>query len=430
MAFKSWLTIPAQSHFSLANLPFGVCKHNGRSTIAVAIGDWALDLKTFIDYTGKGSLPDTITAHREVFHGETLNAFAALGRPFHREVRSFLQDIFRENTKYPTLLRDNLFLRTQALLSRSKIEMCLPMQIGDYTDFYAGKNHAYNVGVMFRGPQNALQPNYTHLPVGYHGRASSVVVSGTKIKRPWGQILQDPTADPKVPILSPCKKLDFELEMGAFLCKANEMGQPVNIKDAEDYIFGYVLLNDWSARDIQAWEYVPLGPFTSKSFATTISPWVVLADAMEPFMCEGLKNDTDLLPYLTESRKESMLDIDLEVVLQDSYGHSTTLTRTNSNKLLFSFPQMLVHHTITGCPMRIGDLLGSGTISGAGPRAQGSMLEQCLNGKTKIILNGNSERTFLETGDIVTMTGYAGKTEDSVVGFGECSGRIDTPIDM
>ncbi|MCJ1358918.1 MAG: hypothetical protein MMC33_008918 [Icmadophila ericetorum] len=430
MALKSWLSIPVKSQFSLANLPFGVCKHHAHIAIAVAVGDWALDLKTFIGYTEKKNLPESIKAHEGVFYKETLNAFAALGRPFHCEVRRFLQDIFKEDTEYPKLLKDNVFLRDQVLIPRQQLEMLLPMEIGDYTDFYAGKNHAYNVGVMFRGPENALQPNYTHLPVGYHGRASSVVVSGTPIKRPWGQILENPTAEPKIPVLSPCKKLDFELELGAFLCKANKMGKPISIKDAEEYIFGYVLLNDWSARDIQAWEYVPLGPFTSKSFATTISPWVVLADAMEPFTDGGLKNDSQLLPYLVEKRKNNVLDIDLEVLLHDNDGNLTTLTRTNSKNLLFSFSQMLVHHTVTGCPMRVGDLLGSGTISGTEPGTQGSMLEQCSNGKTTVTLNGNSKRTFLENGDSVSIMGCAGKTDGGLVGFGECSGRIDAPTDM
>jgi len=301
------------------------------------------------------------------------------------------------------------------------------MHIGDYTDFYAGRNHAYNVGVLFRGPQNALQPNYTHLPVGYHGRASSVVVSGTPIRRPWGQILENPVAETKVPIFTPCRRLDIELELGAFVCRANKMGEPIPIAEAEDSLFGVVLMNDWSARDIQAWEYVPLGPFNAKNFGTSISPWVVLADALEPFLGNGLKNETELLPYLQEKRKENVYNIHLEVDLTTKSGTSTTITRTNAQNLLFSFPQMLAHHTITGCPLQVGDLLGSGTISGTEPGSQGSMLEQCSNGKSTLKLNGNEERKFLEDGDTVTIRGWAGG-EGALVGFGECVGEIQPPI--
>ncbi|KAL9116266.1 MAG: hypothetical protein Q9187_007208 [Circinaria calcarea] len=298
------------------------------------------------------------------------------------------------------------------------------MHIGHYTDFFAGRNHAYNVGVMFRGPSNALQPNYTHLPVGYNGRASSVVVSGTPIRRPWGQILENPTADPKIPTFTPCRKLDFELELGAFLCRPNNMGEPVQIDDAEECLFGFVLLDDWSARDIQMWEYVPLGPFNAKNFGTTISPWVVLADALEPFMTEGLKNETELLPYLREKRKQNGYSINLEVDLRTSSGPNNTIARTNSKNLLFSFPQMLAHHTITGCPTQVGDLLGSGTISGTEPGTQGSLLEQNLNGKMTLKLDSGEERIFLEDGDSVTLKGWAGTTASGLVGFGECAGQI------
>ena len=316
MSAKSWLSIPRGSHFSLANIPFGIISTaTSRSRRpAVAIGDYALDLQLFASSNGFSELR-YVQESLSVFSQPTLNAFAALSRPVHREVRRYLQDIFSEDTRYPQLLKSNTQLRKEALIPIKDLSTHLPFHIGDYTDFYAGKNHAYNVGVLFRGPSNALQPNYTHLPVGYHGRASSVVVSGTRIRRPCGQILGNPTAEPKVPIFGPCAKLDIELELGAFVCKANKMGESVRIEDAEDSIFGFVLMNDWSARDIQAWEYVPLGPFNSKNFGTSISAWVVLADALEPFRCMGLQNETKLLAYLQEEQEQNVYDIKLEVDL-------------------------------------------------------------------------------------------------------------------
>jgi len=317
-AHKSWVSIPKGSHFSLANLPFGIISTASKSSPrpAVAVGSHCLDLEEFAAQNGF-SQTDVDTS---VFSKPTLNAFAALGRPVHRQVRKYLQDVLAEDTPYPKLLKDNTSLQKSSLLRRDEVTMHLPMQIGDYTDFYAGKNHAFNVGCLFRGPDNALQPNYTHLPVGYHGRASSIVVSGTPITRPNGQILANPQADPKVPTFSPCKRLDIELELGAFLCKDNNMGTPVPISEAADSIFGLVLLNDWSARDIQAWEYVPLGPFNAKNFGSTISPWVVLVDALEPFRCKGIENQTELLPYLQEQSNENVYNIKLQVDLTRKFS--------------------------------------------------------------------------------------------------------------
>lgn len=291
-------------------------------------------------------------------------------------------------------------------------------------DFYAGLNHAYNVGVLFRGPQNALQPNYKHLPVGYHGRASSVVVSGTPIRRPTGQILANPAADPKVPILSPCRKLDIELELGCFVCKPTNLGDQVRIGDAPEHLFGVVLMNDWSARDIQAWEYVPLGPFNSKNFGTTISAWVVLMDALEPFATKGIENDTKVLPYLDESDRKSHYAIDLSFSLTPDAGKPMTLAKTSATQLLFSFPQMLAHHTVGGCPFNVGDLMGSGTISGKTKAEKGALLEQTDGGKETVELEGGQKRTFLEDGDLVTLTGSCGGEDGAIVGFGECVGRI------
>ena len=314
MATKSWLSIQPDSHFSLMNIPFGIISTADSKTPrpAIAIGLHALDLAIFAARAGFSKL-DSIQPHLSVFSQPTLNAFAALGRFLHRDVRLYLQNVFSESTEYPEILKGNQAMQSEALIPLSQVNTHIPLQIGDYTDFYAGRNHAYNVGVMFRGPQGALQPNYTHLPVGYHGRASSVIISGTPIRRPCGQILEDPAAEIKTPIFAPCRRLDFELELGAFVCKANTMGEPVPIAEAEGSLFGLVLLNDWSARDVQSWEYVPLGPFNSKNFATTISPWVVLADALEPFKCKGLTNETELLPYLREKTEETVYSINLEV---------------------------------------------------------------------------------------------------------------------
>ena len=314
---RSWLSIPRGSHFSLANIPFGIISTASSKTprVAVAIGDHALDLEVFAANNGFSAL-STIQPHQAVFSQPTLNAFAALGRPIHSVVRKYIQNVFAEDTPYPEVLKTNSPLQKQAIYPLKEVQIHLPFKIGDYTDFYAGLNHAYNVGVLFRGPANALQPNYKHLPVGYHGRASSVVVSGTPIRRPNGQILENPAAEKKVPFLSPCRKLDIELELGAFVCKTNNMGEPISISEAEESLFGMVLMNDWSARDIQAWEYVPLGPFNAKNFGTTISAWVVLAEALEPFLAKGLENDSELLPYLREKKTENVYDIKLQVGLK------------------------------------------------------------------------------------------------------------------
>jgi fumarylacetoacetase len=316
----SWLDIPASSHFSLANIPFGIISTASNPTHrpATAIGDYALDLAAFAKGNGFSG-NSTLEKQAAVFSSTTLNALAALGRPFHRELRSYLQEVFAKNSKHASLLKDNSSLREAALVSLKDVTNHLPMTIGDYTDFYAGKHHAFNIGCLFRGPDNALQPNYTHLPVAYHGRASSVVVSGTPIRRPWGQILADPKAEPKVPTFTPCRRFDIELELGMFICGGNEMGKPIPVGEADESVFGYVLMNDWSARDIQAWEYVPLGPFTSKNGGTSISPWVVLADAMESFKTPGIPNDSQISSYLQENKKDNLLDIDFEIDLISTF---------------------------------------------------------------------------------------------------------------
>lgn len=313
MGSKSWVSTPEGSDFSLQNLPFGIITHNNGPTPrpAVAIGSFALDLAIFSRGQGFADLA-SLAPSLHVFEEQTLKGFAELGRPAHQAVREFLHQVFEEKTPYGSSLRDNAELRVSSLIPLEEIQMQLPFHIGDYTDFYVGKHHAYNVGCLFRGPENALQPNYTHMPIGYHGRASSIVVSGTPIRRPWGQILDES----KKPVFHPSRKLDIELELGAFITKSNDHGDPVPLREAESHIFGYVLLNDWSARDIQAWEYVPLGPFNGKNFATTISPWVVLADALETFRTQGIENQTPLQPYLQTDVTKGVWNMNLEVSIK------------------------------------------------------------------------------------------------------------------
>ncbi|RYP67479.1 hypothetical protein DL770_008620 [Monosporascus sp. CRB-9-2] len=392
---KSWLPIAADSHFSLANIPFGVITTAKFQTprIAVAIGNHCLDAQTFSKQGGFSKCDGLTPQQLSVFSEPTLNAFAALGRSHHRTVRSYLQEIFKENTSYPEVLSTNEALRKEALIPLCEVKNHLPMTVGDYTDFFAGRNHAHNIGTLFRSPANALNPNYNHVPVAYHGRASSVVVSGTPLHRPKGQVLPAPGAT--TPVFKPSAKLDIELELGMFVCRGNELGKPISVKDAEEHIFGYVLMNDWSARDIQQWEYVPLGPFNAKNFGTSISPWVVLADALEPFKTTGLSNEVELQDYLKEGKKENIVDIHLDVSLKTDQGRINTISKTSSKNLLWSWPQMLAHHTIAGCNMRTGDLLGSGTISGFEPGTQGSILEQSLGADSREEYCGECANDFL-----------------------------------
>jgi fumarylacetoacetase len=311
---ESWLDIDPASDFSLANLPFGIVSTpiDALPHLGVAVGGYVLDMKQLATHPDFDTIFTELKGQKYVFASSSLNQFASLGRSVHRAVRHCLQNILSVHTTVGHVLRDNGQMRDVALFPREDVRNHLPMEIGDYTDFYAGYHHAYHVGVMFRGSSNALQLNYTHLPVGYHGRSSSIVVSGTTIRRPWGQIRPDPSGPP---IVSPSRKLDIELELGCLVSRPNNMGEPVPVTNAEDYIFGYVLLNDWSARDIQSWEYVPLGPFNSKNFASTISPWVVLADALEPHRTKAIENPTPLQGYLKEADANNVFDILLEVSL-------------------------------------------------------------------------------------------------------------------
>ena len=334
--------------------------------------------------------------------------------------------MFLEDGPYPNVLKDEIGLRELCLVDLKHVTNKLPMQIGDYTDFFAGLHHARNCGVIFREPSNALQPNYRHLPVAYHGRASSVVVSGTQVRRPRGQILLNPSAQTKTPVLAPSRRLDFELELGCFLCKSSDLGEPIPVHKTSEYLFGVVLLNDWSARDFQTWESMPLGPFTSKNFCSSISPWVVLMDALEPFQSPGLDNEgVQTLEYLRETESRSIYDMELTAaIIPAGQRRESVVTRTNGRNLLWSFSQMLAHHTVGGCNANVGDLLGSGTISGAQRGQFGSLLENSEGGKEKITLDSDVERLFLEDGDTILFRGVCGDELGSRVGFGECIGTI------
>jgi fumarylacetoacetase len=350
-----------------------------------------------------------------VFDRASLNDFIALGRPAWTKARKRIGELLRADKPE---LRDNAALRTRALLPMKEARLHLPVDVPGYTDFYSSKEHATNVGSMFRDPKNALLPNWVHLPIAYNGRASSVVVSGTPVRRPRGQ-LKPPDAER--PVFAPSKKLDFELETAFIVGQGNALGEPVQVGDAEKHIFGMVLLNDWSARDIQTWEYVPLGPFNSKTFATSISPWIVTLDALEPFRVAGPAQDPEPLPYLRQSGPHAF-DIRLEVALAAG-GTTTTVSRTNFRYLYWSMAQQLAQHTVAGCNTRVGDVMASGTISGSTPDSLGSLLELAWNGQRPLELPDGAKRSFLEDGDEVIMTGWC-QGEGYRVGFGELRGAI------
>jgi fumarylacetoacetase len=415
-ALRSWVPVAPESHFPIQNLPYGVFRRRAGITphIGVAIGDYVLDLAV-VETAGLLEAPSLLG--RNVFGRGTLNDFLALGRPAWREARSAISRLLRHDEPW---LRDDPPLRQRALIPMADVEMLLPVDIGDYTDFYSSREHATNVGTMMRGPDNALQPNWLHLPVAYHGRASSVVVSGTDVRRPKGQTKAD---DAPAPTFGPSRSLDFELEMGFFVGPGNPLGQPIPIEQAPEHIFGLVLVNDWSARDIQRWEYVPLGPFLAKNFATTVSPWVVTLDALEPFRTAGPKQDPTPLPYL-RSPGNWTFDIHLEVLLQSpTMDRPHVVSRSNAKYLYWNVCQQLAHHAINGCNLRTGDLLASGTISGPTPDCYGSMLELAWKGTKPVALPNGEKRVFLQDGDRVTLTGWC-QGSGYRVGFGEATGRV------
>ncbi|MEM5427786.1 fumarylacetoacetase [Cupriavidus oxalaticus] len=401
-----------QTHFPLQNLPYGVFSVKGQSPrVGVAIGDQIVDLAALDD---AGLLP---AAAKGTFAGTTLNRFIALGKSAWTETRNRLTALLSGED---AALRDNAALRDKALVPMSAAALHLPVDIPGYTDFYSSKEHATNVGRMFRDPDNALLPNWLEIPIGYNGRASSVVVSGTPLHRPNGQIKLPNEARP---VFSACRKLDFELEMGFIVGKESALGEPVSTADAPAHMFGMVLLNDWSARDIQQWEYVPLGPFNSKGFGTSISPWVVTMDALEPFRRDNPEQSPQPLPYLQQQDKNAY-DIALEVSLQPEGAPApSTICRTNFKAMYWTMAQQLAHHTVSGCNVRVGDLMGSGTISGTTPDSYGSMLEITRNGAEPVTLADGSQRGFLQDGDSVIMTGYC-QGDGYRVGFGTVAGKI------
>lgn len=412
----SFVEIDKDSHFPIQNLPYGIFKKKSKPSyigVGVAISDWVLDL-SLLEKEG------FLYLEKKVFQGNSLNDFMTLGRSQWQQARTQISKLLRYDNPQ---LKDNESLRTRSLIRQSEVEMLLPVEIGDYTDFYSSKEHASNVGAMFRDKQNPLLPNWSHIPVGYHGRASSVVVSGTNIIRPQGQVQPDPK---KPPIFAASRKLDFELETAFFVGKNNSLGQPVKLEHASDYIFGMVLMNDWSARDIQKWEYVPLGPFVSKSFATSVSPWVVSMEALEPFKTFGPSQNPKPLSYLaTTEGAKSHYDIHLNVSLSPKdQEHPEIIAQTNSKWLYWNMNQQLTHHTITGCNLKVGDLLASGTISGQQPNSYGSLLELTWNGTKPLCLdNSKQERCFLEDDDRVTMSGWC-QGNGYRIGFGEVTGKV------
>ena len=409
----SWIEIPKGSDFPIQNLPFGIFKTTYLSAVAgVAIGDYVLDLV----YLHEHGFFDGLGLPSGIFNQKYLNDFVALGKKKTREVRERISELLRYDNDE---LKSNLGARELALIPMAEVQMLLPVRIPNYTDFYSSEEHATNVGSMFRDPKNALLPNWKHLPVGYHGRTSSIVISGTPIHRPKGQIKP---ADSDLPVFGPSQKLDFELEMAFITCKDTKLGTSISTHHAEDYIFGFVLFNDWSARDIQQWEYVPLGPFLGKNFGSTISPWIVTMDALEPFRVNGPVQSPNVLPYLT-TKGEKNFDVTLEVLIQPEKSEATSVCRSNFKYLYWNVNQQLAHHTVNGCNIQVGDLYASGTISGPVPGSFGSLLELSWNGQRPLQLADGSQRKFIEDGDSVILRGYA--EQDTIrIGFGECKGKI------
>lgn len=410
---KSFISYPSNSDFSIHNIPFGVAVFNKQYiACATRIGDMVIDLATLYDY---GYFNEIDGLNDNVFEAYTLNEFIELGKPITNAVRLKIQELLLEGSP---LSHDERSLE-ECFYQLDQVKMLMPIHVPNYTDFYSSMEHATNVGKMFRDPENALLPNWKHLPVGYHGRASSIVVSGTPIHRPCGQIKP---IEATAPIFSASKQLDFELEMGFIVNRNTEMGTRISTAEAEDAIFGMVLFNDWSARDIQSWEYVPLGPFLGKNFGSTISPWVVTLEALEPFRVPTPKQEPEVLDYL-KFEGDKNFDIQLEVLLKPENGEENSICKSNFKYMYWNMAQQLAHHTINGCNVEVGDIYASGTISGKSPDSFGSMLELTWRGQNPLQLKDGSERKFIEDNDTIIMRGFCEK--DGVrVGFGEVSGTI------
>ncbi|KZS41776.1 fumarylacetoacetase [Aquimarina aggregata] len=410
---KTWIEISSNTDFPLQNIPFGVfLTRDDIITIGTRIGDTAIDLGALHQLGYFEGIPLT----DDIFLQDSLNDFISDGKKTWRLVRNRIADIFdAENNT----LKNNEKHRKEVLFSLDEIEMQLPVSVGDYTDFYSSIEHATNVGVMFRGKENALMPNWLHMPVGYHGRSSSIIPSGIPIHRPQGQKLTNGDTEP---IFGPSRLVDFELEMAFITTDANHLGEQIPIDEAEDYIFGMVLFNDWSARDIQKWEYVPLGPFLGKNFASSISPWIVTLDALEPYRTKGPKPLKKQLPYL-QYKGEKSFDIKLEVSIQPENAKETIVSKSNFKHMYWNMAQQLAHHTVNGCPVNSGDMMGSGTLSGPTPDSYGSMLELSWRGEKPVQLNEGGSRKFIEDNDTVIIRGYCEK-EGTRIGFGEVSTKL------
>lgn len=409
---KTWLDVPEQSDFSIHNLPYGIFSTiEGGYRVGMAIGNYIVDLKALAEFGHFKDLSDEMEG--SVFGKKSLNAFIGLGKPVWQTVRSRVQQLLCQED---SPLRQE---EAKALVPMRETQMHMPVEVGDYTDFYSSLEHATHVGSMFRGKENALMPNWKHLPVAYHGRASSIVASGQDIHRPKGQTMP---AGAEKPEFGPSKALDFELEMAFVIGKNSKLGQSVSIQEAEDYIFGFLLFNDWSARDIQKWEYVPLGPFLGKNFASSVSPWIITLDALEPFRVAGPEQSPEPLPYLQFQGKRNF-DIKLEVDIQVEGADTVVVSRSNFKYLYWNISQQLAHHTINGCNVRVGDLMASGTISGKDRASFGSMLELTWNGEKPLVMPDGNTRKFLEDHDTVIMRGWAEK-EGIRIGFGEVRTKI------
>jgi len=409
----TWVNVPTGSDFTIQNLPYGIFKYGTKKPrVGVAIGEHVLDLAFLYR---KGYL-DNLFLNENVFKSKSLNKFIALGKAYWTLARNRISELLQEDN---TELRGNKEDLKMALIPMVEVEMLMPVQVPNYTDFYSSMEHATNVGKMFRPNGDALLPNWKHLPVGYHGRASSIVVSGTPVKRPKGQTMPEGA---EKPVFGPSKLLDFELEMGFIMGRGNEMGTSISTADAEAHIFGMLIFNDWSARDIQSWEYVPLGPFLSKNFASSVSPWVVTMDALAPFKTQGPKQDPPVLPYLNFEGDKNY-DIHLEVYIENERGDASLICESNTKFLYWNIAQQLAHHTVGGCNMQVGDICASGTISGPTPNSYGSMLELTWRGSKPITLNDGSERKFLQDGDTLVMKAFC-KNGNTRIGFGEVRGKV------
>jgi fumarylacetoacetase len=409
---KSWIDVSEDSDFSIYNIPFGIGKSGDSTFACTRIGDQVLNL---YQLALTGFFKDLVEDNN-VFNQDSLNAFIALGKPVTNEVRLRLQETL-SNEHSPLKNKGDLFTPFRS------VSMLLPVDIGDYTDFYSSIEHATNAGKMFRDPENALLPNWRHIPIGYHGRASSIVISGTPVRRPKGQTKP---ADSDVPVFGPTKRLDFELEVGFIIGKETNVGEPIQMEKTEEHIFGLVLLNDWSARDIQTWEYVPLGPFLSKNFISAISSWIVTLEALDTFRIQGPVQNPTVLPYLQYKGLKNY-DISLEVLLAPQKEASTVISSSNFKYMYWNMCQQLAHHTSNGCNVRVGDLMASGTISGPDQNSLGSMLEISSGGKTPLTLPNGAKRSFIENGDTVTMRGWAEK-DGKRIGFGEVYNQVESAI--